>query len=132
MLAHLTAFDLLALVLVVGSIAALCGYAGGAGARLSFAVRVDRVEGAVMQLLNRAKGANGGAVAQVQKQRVTSAEKEAEALAAKLVAAGGGARQRGPRGTWLTGPRSPVDAAEEESFREIERAQDAARNGKPS
>ncbi len=122
MLAQLTAFDLLAAVLVLGSISALCGYAGGAGARLLFAVRVDRVEGLLLQLLNRAKGAAGGAVAQVQRARLTSAEKEAEQLAAKL------SQVPKARGRWLGRTSgTPVDDAEEQSFAEIEKAQQAAR-----
>lgn len=129
MLAQLTAFDVLALVLVVGSIAALCGYAGGAGARLLFAVRVDRVEGALFQLLNRAKGAAGGQAAQIQKQRQSSAEKQAEDLAARLMqtpALDARRRPRGPR--WLTGPSaSPADQVEEQAFAEIESAQEQAR-----
>jgi len=119
-LAQFTAFDLLTGLLVLGLISALCGYAGGTGARLLFAVRVDRVEGLLLQLLNRAKGAAGGVVAQVQKARLTSAEKEAEQLAAKLSALP-------KRGLFGRAPRGSADAGEEQSLREIERAQDAAR-----
>jgi len=124
-LAQLTAFDVLALVLVVGSIAALCGYAGGAGARLLFAVRVDRVEGALFQLLNRSKGAAGQAATQVTKARISSAEKEAEVLAAQLAAKGGGQRNGG--GPWWKRGGTAADLAEEQSFAEIEKAKDDAR-----
>ena len=86
MIASLSAFDVLVLLVVLGVVSAMAGWAGGWGARLQFAVRVDRVEGALMQLLNRSKGAAGGAVMQVQKARATSAEKEAEQLAAALAA----------------------------------------------
>jgi len=135
-LAQLTAFDVLALVLVVGSIAALCGYAGGAGARLLFAVRVDRVEGALFQLLNRAKGAAGGQAAQVQKQRQSSAEKQAEDLAARLMQQPPLDARRRPRGPrWLTGPSpapTSADQAEQQAFAEIEREQQEARKGSAS
>ena len=86
MLASLSAFDVLVMLVVLGVVSAMAGWAGGWGARLQFAVRVDRVEGALMQLLNRSKGAAGGAVMQVQKARATSAEKEAEQLATALAA----------------------------------------------
>lgn len=86
MLAQLSAWDLLQLVLVVGFLAALFGWAGGAGARLTFAMRLDRCESYLLQLLNRAKGANGQAAAKVQRERTTSAEREAEDLAEKLAA----------------------------------------------
>lgn len=113
MLAQLSAFEVLALVLVMGSLGALAGWAGGAGARLSFSARLDRVEGLLMQVLNRAKGANGQAVAAVQRARASSAEREAEELAAKLAASG----RRSPR------PRGPLSEqeAEEAQLAHLER-----------
>lgn len=116
MFAGVTAFDLLAAVLVVGSIAALCGWAGGAGARLLFSMRLDRVEGVVMQVLNRAKGAAGQQRTQEHRARFSSAEKEAEELARQLAARGPGRRRVIPPA--FNG--SPIDAAEEASFAEIE------------
>lgn len=127
MLAQLTAVDVLVLVLVVGSISALFGWAGGAGARLLFAIRLDRIEGAVMTILNRAKGAAGGATAQLQKARLTSAEKEAEELAAKLRAA-----PRARRNAWGLPVRTAADAAEAASLAEIEARQEEARKAKGS
>ncbi len=84
MLAQLTAFDVLVLVLVLGSVAAICGWAGGAGARLSFSMRLRTVEGYLLQLINRSKGAAGQAKLQEQRQRETSVQGQAEQLAAKL------------------------------------------------
>lgn len=130
-LASVTAFELLALVLVVGSIAALFGWAGGAGARLLFAMRLDRVEGVVMQLLNRLKGAKGGEQAQVHRERLSSAEKEAEALAARLMQQPPLDARRRPR--FGRRARSPADLVEEEIFADLEAKQTAARekaNGK--
>lgn len=74
-----------------------------------------------MQLLNRQKGAAGGVQAQAHRQRVTSADQEAEELAKKLAAAGGGRRGG------LLRKLSPIDAAEEETYREIEQQQLAQR-----
>jgi hypothetical protein len=84
MLAQLTAFEVVALTLFVCFVAGLFGWAGGAGARLSFAVRLSRVESYVLQVLNRAKGAAGQAQTQVFRERKHSADAEAEALAARL------------------------------------------------
>ncbi len=123
MLSELSAFDVLELALVVGLVAALFGWAGGAGGRLVFSLRLDRIEGVVMTILNRAKGVAGQAKTQVQRDRFSSAEKEAEALAAKLRAA--------PRAGIFARKMSPIDAAEEQSFREIEAAKDAQRKGGP-
>src|SRR5882762_8365970 len=86
LLAQLSAFDVLAFLLVFGFIGALSGYAGGAGARLLYTVRLDRIESVVLQIINRAKGASGGQAVARRIERTTSAEKEAEALAAQLQA----------------------------------------------
>ena len=120
MFAQATAFDMLVLVLVLGSIAALAGWAGGLGARLQFAVRTDRVEAALMQLLNRAKGAAGGAVAQQQKVRATSADKEAEQLAAQLAA------KRAPGRPRILTDEDALDALEAEAKRRGLVAKDSA------
>lgn len=126
MLASLTAFDVLAGVLVVGLIAALAGYAGGAGALLRTTMHLNRVEGAVLAYVNRVKGGNGGAQAQAQRQRVSNAEREAEALAQQLAQR---PRRRGGLRlpAFLTGPQNPADAAEDESFAELDVEQQRAR-----
>lgn len=92
MLASLTAFDVLAFVLVFGLIGALAGWAGGTGARLTYSARLDRVEGLLLQVLNRAKGQAGGAVTQQARRRMGTREDEAEELAAAL------AGKKRPRG----------------------------------
>jgi hypothetical protein len=120
MLAGVTAFELLVLVLVLGFIGALSGWAGGLGARLGFSARVDRVEGILLQLLNRAKGAAGGEVARQTRELQTSRMKEAEQLAAKLAQV---PKRRNLFGRSL----SPLDAAEEQSYAEIEAAKEARR-----
>jgi len=89
LLAQLSAFDVLAFLLVFGFIGALFGYAGGAGARLLYTVRLDRIESVVFQIINRAKGASGGQAVARRIERTTSAEREAEALAAQLQASRG-------------------------------------------
>lgn len=89
MLAQLSAFDVLAFLLVFGFIGALSGYAGGAGARLLYTVRLDRIESVVLSILNRAKGSAGGQAIARRIERTSSAEKEAEALAAQLQASRG-------------------------------------------
>lgn len=84
MLAQLSAFDVLAFVLVFGLLGALAGWAGGTGARLTYSARLDRVEGLLLQVLNRAKGQAGGETTQQQKRRLSSREQEAEELAEQL------------------------------------------------
>jgi len=84
MLASLTAFDVLAFVLVFGIIGALTGWAGGTGARLTYSARLDRVESLLLQVLNRAKGQQGGEVTQQARRRLSSRDEEAEQLAAAL------------------------------------------------
>lgn len=120
MLAQLSAFDVLVGVLVIGFISALFGWAGGAGARLVFSLRLDKVEAVTMTILNRSKGAIGGERAQQHRNRVTSAEKEAEELAKRLAA-------QAPRRGRFGRPLPPVDQAELESLQEIEAAQQKAR-----
>jgi len=89
LLAQLSAFDVLAFLLVFGLIGAISGYAGGAGARLLYTVRLDRIESVVLQLINRAKGSVGGQAVARRLERTSSAEKEAELLAAQLQASRG-------------------------------------------
>lgn len=89
MLAQLSAFDVLAFLLVFGCIGAISGYAGGAGARLLYTLRLDKIETVVLTLLNRAKGTVGGQAVQRRIERTSSAEKEAEQLAAQLQASRG-------------------------------------------
>ncbi len=84
MLPGATAFDLFALSLVVGFIAALFGWAGGVGGRLSYSFRVERVERTLEQLLNRSKGQAGQAKTAETRALQGSRMAEAEALAAKL------------------------------------------------
>jgi hypothetical protein len=84
MLAQLSAWELLNVVLVVGFVAALCGWAGGAGARLTYSARLDRIESTLIQVLNRAKGAAGQAQTQVTRERTSAAAREAEILATRL------------------------------------------------
>lgn len=93
MLAQLSAFDVLAFLLVFGLIGAISGYAGGAGARLLYTFRLDRIENVVLTILNRAKGSAGGQAVARRIERTSSAEKEAELLAAQLQASRG--RRRG-------------------------------------
>ena len=121
MLAQLSAFDVLAFLLVFGLIGAISGWAGGTGARLLYTVRLDRIESVVMQLINRAKGAAGGQAVQRRIERTTSAEKEAELLAAQLSA---GRRRRG-----LFSPADPEAAALIEIEQEKEKRRKAGESG---
>ena len=99
MFAGATAFELLVLLLVVGCVAAICGYAGGVGARLTFAMRLDRAESYLLQLLNRSKGAAGQAVVAARREATSKADREAEALAAQLRSVGN-ARVPRTEGEW--------------------------------
>jgi hypothetical protein len=84
MLPSATAFDLFALMLAVGFVAALFGWAGGVGGRLSYSFRVERVERTLEQLLNRSKGQAGQAKTQQTRELQKSRMDEAQALAAEL------------------------------------------------
>src|SRR5260370_40492276 len=84
MFAGATAFDLLVLVLVVGLISAVMGWVGGAGARLSFSARCERLEAQLLQLLNRSKGQSGQARTQEARNLRTNAEEEARILYEQL------------------------------------------------
>jgi len=91
MFAQLTAFEVLAFVLVFSLVGALAGWAGGKGAVFSLYGRIDRAERFVLQLVNRERGAAGQAQTQVTRARKVGAEAEAEKLAADL------AKRRGVR-----------------------------------
>src|SRR5207237_1964879 len=87
MLATLTAFEILVVVLCGGLIAALFGYAGGAGARIRDRMRLTELEDAFAGLgtvVNRYRGAQGQAVKQENARKLSKVEAEAEELARKL------------------------------------------------
>jgi hypothetical protein len=86
MLPSATAFDLFVLSLAVGFIAALFGWAGGMGGRLSYSFRVERVERTLEQLLNRSKGQAGQAKTQETRVLQQSRMAEAQALIAQHMA----------------------------------------------
>lgn len=90
MLAGMTAVDVLVLVLVVGFLAALFGWAGGKGAMLSLTWRVDQVERVAGSVLARAKGQAGQASTQKLREQTQSRMAEAETLKAQLDRARGG------------------------------------------
>lgn len=112
MLAHLGAFEVLLLVLVVGFISALFGVAGGVGASWALHARMHLLEdrvGGLMTLTNRFKGIGGQAVLQEQKGRLSKREQEAEALAAQLLQQPR-ARARGGLREIIAAERLPSDA----------------------
>src|SRR6266850_2420980 len=63
------------------------------GSGLLYTFRLDRIENVVLTILNRAKGSAGGQAVARRIERTSSAEKEAELLAAQLQASRG--RRRG-------------------------------------
>lgn len=85
MWAQMTAFELFLLVLSVGLVGGITGWVGGMGARLSYAARVDRLEGTLLQVLNRAKGQAGQAQTQITRNMRGTVMQEAEVLRLKLL-----------------------------------------------
>src|SRR5260370_20900309 len=78
MLAQVTAFELLVLMLVVAVVVVLVGWAGGKGVALSPHFRLSRLEGVVERWVNTAKGQAGQAktaeTRSLQQQRMAEAE----------------------------------------------------------
>ncbi len=84
MLASMTAFEVLVLCLVVCSLGAIAGAAGGLGVRLQLTARLDRTEGLLMQILNRSKGQAGAQKMQAQRGLMARAEDQAAQLWAAM------------------------------------------------
>jgi hypothetical protein len=115
-LGSLTAIDVVLLLLGIGLVAALFGYAGGTGARIRDRIRLASLEDAFAGLagvVNRYKGAAGQAVAKQQREKLTKREQEAEELALKLQRGRGG-------GLFPQRPLSEQDA-EEQALAQLER-----------
>jgi hypothetical protein len=70
MFAQLTAFEMLVSLLVVCFLAALAGWAGGFGGRLMQALRIQKLEAAVLKLTMTGRGAAGQAQTQVTRARL--------------------------------------------------------------
>ncbi len=97
MAASLTAVDVLNLVLVVGFLAALFGWAGGKGALRSLRADMLNFEGTLEAFDRRIKqreGTAGQAATQRRRTELQTRDDEADKLAQAL--ARGGGRRRGP------------------------------------
>jgi len=90
--AHLTALDVLNLVLVVGFLSALFGWAGGQGALRSHRARLMGIEDQLEAFdarIKRREGAAGQAATQRRRTALQQRDEEAERLAQALAQRGG-------------------------------------------
>ena len=116
----LTPLDLLNLVLVVGFLAALFGWAGGKGALRAFSARIGGLEDAqeVFDVrLKKREGAAGQVATQKRKTQLQAVDAEAERLAAAL-----------SRGRGVAAPRA-LDLPDDEEAAEAQLMQEAKARG---